>query len=105
MIAKHTPGPWVSTISDNDGGTCFDVYHNADDAQIDVAYLPIGKTYVSEVLAVQEANAKLIAAAPDLLKALQYLVTEIGQTIGYSRLDSRAIAAVAAIAKATGVTA
>lgn len=48
------------------------------------------------------ANARLLAAAPDLLESLQALMGDHGGSIGVSRTDPRALTALAAIAKATG---
>ena len=58
---QHTPGPWFQespdTVSDSNGGLVAAVYPGAPRAsQID-------------------ANARLIAAAPELLEALQRLLT------------------------------
>lgn len=94
MTTKHTPGPW----------------HNFG-RQRNVAGLPhsaVGaKTLLARVYseaygddAQETANARLIAAAPDLLEALRWIVlrTEEG---GYP--DGRCLEeARAAIARATG---
>lgn len=101
MSAKHTPGPWIGTgpsfgdplprytteimtVDERDGeghvSICEMPFHHHDDEN--------------------EANARLIAAAPDLLEALkiarQMIVTD-GTPIGWSvhRFDE-------VIAKATG---
>jgi hypothetical protein len=55
-MSKHTPGPWVAT------------YYPDDHAMIDgVIYVSAGDACVSH------ANARLIAAAPDLLEALEFV--------------------------------
>lgn len=86
--AKHTPGPWCVAIEDNtpviknaDG---FHITHTIDDA----GYESTGKTMFD--------NARLIAAAPELLEALEDLVNNgIGtQAVNRAR---------AAIAKARSV--
>jgi hypothetical protein len=59
MNTQHTPGPW-QTVPDNMGG--FDVW-GADDFWV--------ANMRSRAMPVQQANAKLIAAAPELLAALQ----------------------------------
>lgn len=93
---KHTPGPWHSTgryvgsghakmniceCSDNSG-----CWSNAPEAV---------------------ANARLIAAAPELLEAIEPFahatLLHTGQVIGLTREDFER--AIAAIAKATGETA
>ncbi len=92
-MSKHTPGPWFAK---REGFST--VYVEAR----------IGGGWVQEVAACgpteagqeqQEANARLIAAAPELLEALQSVLN--------SCLDSQGLAdaykqARAAIAKATG---
>ena len=66
MTAKHTPGQWA--------------YHNTPTPFIHVAAggLPICQIYTStahgQSMGEQFANARLIAAAPELLAALQALV-------------------------------
>lgn len=55
--SKHTPGPW-SAAFDGHGGM-----------SIDSSSCQIG--YVSRGAGRQEANASLIAAAPDLIEALE----------------------------------
>lgn len=66
MSAKHTPGPWeackVGDYGDYDG-RCLVVL--GDDMRVAVA---LGEDKTAK------ANARLIAAAPDLLDALQDLV-------------------------------
>ncbi len=63
METKHTPGPWA--------------YHNTPTPFIHVAAggLPICQIYTStahgQSMGEQFANARLIAAAPELLEALQ----------------------------------
>ncbi len=69
---KHTPGPWVwvkddsgypvTDLKSEDGGIVMQVYesHGGGD-------MP------------NKANARLIAAAPDLLEALQVIVTDCSQ--------------------------
>lgn len=56
METKHTPGPWVARL-EKDGWV---VAHNTYDC---VAYI--------RTLTVADANAALIAAAPELLEACQ----------------------------------
>lgn len=78
MSTKHTPGPWTVTVNgikSPDGHIVF----------FDKSGGP------------HESDAKLIAAAPDLLAALDEMVN----TGGWMASDPRAIAARAAIAKAT----
>lgn len=65
METKHTPGPWVSrtdTVETNDGRTICDVRHAG--------------TWATD------ANARLIAAAPELLAALRMYVEGHGTVTG-----------------------
>lgn len=62
MLIKHTPGPWKLRETPND---C-DFTHEIDG---------IACIYAGNGLAT--ANAKLIAAAPELLEALQAVIADI----------------------------
>ena len=91
MSAEHTPGPWVVYDDSNNGKT----------NRIEIAAR--GKTVARIYHSVPEEdlpNARLIAAAPDLLEALQYMVNAC-PAIDPSGEDAHAHAR-AAIAKATG---
>lgn len=98
MSAKHTPGPWsvyapqfgFSAITEPDGKLIFG--------------LAAGNAKERRGEAECAANARLIAAAPDMLEALERIVK-----VGIHEIhDWRAVAlrmqetALAAIAKATG---
>lgn len=72
-MSKHTPGPWTFSRWDQWGDTRFYVAQ-AEGAPYtpnysDAATL-IAETISTERVQIQEANASLIAAAPDLLNAL-----------------------------------
>ncbi len=89
----HTPGPWKCDLSDDHGG----VYSIAgpDDE------------YGAATLELSEENARLIAAAPDLLTALKALVLEVElkdnpSDEGASEHCEQMDAARSAIAKAEG---
>ena len=86
---KHTPGPWKNTN-----------YQTHPNFQV----LDNGNAFVAE--ASTEANARLIAAAPELLEALSKLVLHVGHysSMPHAHPDAaRDMAnARAAIAKATG---
>lgn len=105
--AKHTPGPWAFSRSDDFGDARFYVAQQ-DGAPYtsnysDVATL-IAETVSGERVSIQEANARLIAAAPELLEALQEMV-EFFQPNAWGSSTNRSDAlakASAAIAKATG---
>ncbi|WCX74845.1 hypothetical protein KK211_17905 [Pseudomonas aeruginosa] len=94
-MSKHTPGPWTVDFIDGVDG----VFAECDKriCQVDeVDIVGWNARFRDE----SEANAKLIAAAPDLLEALQQAVTSM-QDSGYPN-DSVVIrAARQAITKAT----
>lgn len=87
MEAKHTPGPWRAMP---DGAIQRD------------APMPMGGAVVAytrhAAIATQAANARLIAAAPDMLTALQTIALHIPS------LDAQGVRELcdAAIAQATG---
>jgi hypothetical protein len=80
-MSKHTPGPWefshtwVQTVDKKTPIANFNFYAST------------------------EANARLIAAAPELLEALRNIISDIEPTDPNDRLW---VGARAAIAKATG---
>ena len=73
---KHTPGPWEVQIGiDPTGFACYFIGR-------------ISRPFISR--AEEEANARLIAAAPDLLEALEYAYSLIVGDLGDRRyLGSR----------------
>ena len=85
--ASHTPGPWIVFTSEDDWG-CDTFVGTLTDTLFDVRPGK-GPSW-------QDANARLIAAAPDLLAALIALEHEYGPTTLRH--------AAAAIAKAKGQT-
>lgn len=94
MTTKHTPGPWG----------CKDTSNHSHDYRLskkDGSTLPVHAPHNDH--AEQRANAKLIAAAPDLLAALQELVgCENDMTINAYKYRERAFAAArVVIAQAT----
>jgi hypothetical protein len=105
MSMKHTPGPWRSIIDDTGGQwsgwpLCITA-ENEDDRSV----VRTGGQWPYEWDAATSqreavANARLIAAAPDLLEALESLVANLaeGDFISETRIDT----ARAAITKATG---
>lgn len=103
MSTEHTPGPWVSVVYPP--GSCLD-----EDGQDLCAYIDSADTgqsvahvFCEQDLSLRDANARLIAAAPDLLGALKQLRSWQG---GKTRLrrDEKVLLQIAnaAIAKATG---
>ncbi len=81
--AKHTPGPW----------------QYLPESQENCAAIVAKTAFVCEFFCgPAEANARLIAAAPDLLNAVRFLLSNHDNRISRPDRD----AAYAAIAKATG---
>ena len=74
MQAKHTKGPWkVGRISD---AGAFVVESSA--GRICIVNFTKGKPLETEGILQEKANAKLIAAAPDLLEACKAMTGLIG---------------------------
>jgi hypothetical protein len=101
-MSRHTPGPWAYSRWDQFGDTRFYVAQ-AEGAPYtpdysDVATL-IAETVSDERVQIQEANARLIAAAPELLEAL---VDVMFRHVPFSDKSPYAEKARAVIAKATG---
>jgi hypothetical protein len=104
MEAKqgHTPGPW--SFSDNtnmaSGKTHYTVYSNDDGySRLVICDTPYVKNFKHH-----EANARLIAAAPELLEALEDVTDQmesIMRVSGFSYDGGPLNAARAAIRKAT----
>ena len=101
---KHTPGPWRveedttlvwGNCSFGDDGTLNEVGKPVAEAQGERGWARTGRDRMPE--GEREANARLIAAAPDLLEALQYVMSAHGE-----QLTDAFAQANAAIAKATG---
>ena len=64
-MSGHTPGPWLATqpAKPTHAGACISILSADDDTEI------IARIYVADEKA--QANATLIAAAPDLLETLK----------------------------------
>jgi len=70
MSTKHTPGPWIYLY---DGSGDFSVY-GVDGAEVGTAWSKDAHFMGNgEASYRNEANARLIAAAPELLEALEVL--------------------------------
>lgn len=110
MDAKHTPGPWVYAEDEGAPGDpstrprittvawCCDFVIGLP------SDIPGGNYRDGDPSGDPEADAKLIAAAPDLLAALQLLEDDYAAMLkgnGISEPNTRLLAARAAIAKAT----
>lgn len=91
----HTPGPW--SLEDRDDGASGYVLRGADVEFIE--YIERSR-WMNEIAdPEQEANARLIAAAPELLDRLENLIIAID--MGWD-LDGVIDAARAAVARAKG---
>ncbi len=89
-MSKHTPGPWVSRNNRVfRGGKC--ICSNVNAAS------PTPQN-IEEDVAMSIANARLIAAAPELLEALQVCIEQITALCSADDVPDQARAA---IAKAT----
>jgi len=110
--AKHTPGPWKAKGDDGKYDNRKNTWRIEDDRKLFSVAAPItlrdGKVIAFAVhskngydsnLPGLEANARLIAAAPDLLEALEVCVTQI---IALCSRDDVPDHAFAALAKAKG---
>ena len=93
MSSKHTPGPWTQGTS-NTGQSCvwLDGHTEPEDT------MGPDNTWID---CVTGANARLIAAAPELLEALQNIIESVDKG-NAAILCPLAAAARSAITKATG---
>lgn len=114
-MQKHTPGPWIVNEADN-GGEVANIF--SDNPEHDGAYVcavwsdesATGNDgadeetpqYVTDAEA--NANAALIAAAPDMLEALRDMLAEVAPDDGVRAMPSHSTIAAArfALAKAEG---
>lgn len=93
---KGTPGPWVASKTDRSIGPV-----SRDDDQSYGMILPVAWVEFYVEPGCHQANANLIAAAPDLLAALQLIISYHDD--GNCELHSEDVAlARAAISKALG---
>lgn len=98
MGAKHTDGPWAFECGDHSHRYVH--VTDADDRTVHYKYAAAGPNEAAR----DEANARLIASAPDLLEALKRMV-EIDDdevVMDTASVKERLSAARAAIARATG---
>ena len=91
MHAKHTPGPWSTMTCEGEHGQ-FIVFSKTDETTDGGE--PIGK----KPIALSVANARLIAAAPDLLAALKTCMQFLSVPNDHYAFDQ----ALAALVKAEG---
>jgi len=96
-MSAHTPGPW------RDIGGCGHVFAEVDwdDQSVDRVIVMSQLASVDTSRKTWEANARLIAAAPELLEALKEIIAAADGD-GWNQLDASFATARAAIAKAEG---
>lgn len=98
-VKTHSPGPW-KVVKIEDSGDDWSVAATGN--------LVIETNHIkSDELGTEEADARLIAAAPDLLAALQGMLEDDGPHVSLAKQrehwDARMDAARTAVAKATEV--
>jgi hypothetical protein len=95
--SKHTPGPW-KIATDKDGNLIHGVVTN------ETHIASVGGDYQTDEL--RQANTRLIAAAPDMLEALERIAHIEANRIGVSTWKDLASESIdiarAAVAKAKG---
>lgn len=95
---KHTPGPWVVKPDlDENGLGSFGICKDGDSTLA----VTCGRV-TPRLIEKARANAQLIAAAPDLLQALEYLLDFVYSRIDWMEYDHAEMVAV--IRKAKGET-
>ena len=92
---KWTPGPWRINKEDDWGGV--EITSESRVGMIEIAMLAV--TFRGNIGKEQRANARLIAAAPELYEALDAMLTRFGH---HSNVDIKRAAD--ALAKARGET-
>lgn len=102
-MTEHTPGPWEPTFNPKRDNTevcsIMDMGGDPDTGYVADVY----RNYVGSKIPESEyqANARLIAAAPELLEALEAMLDERGALCREPENEAETIA-LAAIAKAKG---
>lgn len=103
-MSKHTPGPWLLTTSGSEVEGVNVTFHIRSDERVSIAsgqsqeHLPDSGIHEEECI----ANANLIAAAPDLLAALEEAIDMIDIDSNISISSPMAIRWKEAVAKARG---
>ena len=88
---QHTQGSWAisdTSIKDGSGGFISDIHApNQDNPSLENGTDPtVATTWYRAIEGEEEANARLIASAPDLLKALKDLLASL-ENIDWEHLD------------------
>lgn len=103
MTTKHTPGPWYVGSGTYEGRNIYSVASVTDDEGF--TYQPIVASAEDDGIKCWDANARLIAAAPDLLEALQVMVRDYTASHadgGSLEMQPAILQASQAIARSTG---
>ena len=104
MTTKHTPGPWYVGSGTYEGRNIYSVASVTDDDGF--TYQPIVASAEDDGIDCWDANARLIAAAPDLLEALRGMFAMWRSVCRAQCWEpehlAESVRAQAAIAKATG---
>ena len=98
-MSKHTPGPWQTDQAEHDA-PYQDIRIHAGKGSICSVW--IDDAPLHDYNAEQRANARLIAAAPELLEALRTAVDHLEGMPDQEDVAACVVKARAAIAKATG---
>lgn len=97
-VLKHTPGPWEVDINKT-GIVRASKYVRIEQVfEVDNFISPLGE---GEIIRQGEANAKLIAAAPDMLRELTNLVSYCNAIGGQFEYSQELKNAISTIKKAT----
>jgi hypothetical protein len=107
----HTPGPWAvferPPANEIFGPAAASFVHCGPDVRDDTGFDLIARAYTRDGLNERQANARLIAAAPDLLAALETFVSKYVEMVNSGdagfwdpETEPKVIAARAALAKA-----
>lgn len=99
-MTMHTPGPWA--VVEHDHAICIQTESPSKTKYGAARYAAIGGFDRNDRAQLEEAraNARLIAAAPDLLESLREMVDLVGMAIPFDGPQQRK--ARKAIARATG---
>jgi hypothetical protein len=105
MSTQHTPGPWIENVVPTSAGSAITI--QSADHRIAIIYVDGIRKGIDDELPrsiENRANARLIAAAPDLLGALQNMLAQYNTVhgIGDMEMQSAIDFARKTIAKATG---
>jgi hypothetical protein len=100
MTTQHTPGPWTFNLTTGVIRSISEEFPNCRQPVIcDLRRWPSGDTTY-----IDSANAHLIAAAPELLEALQAALEALRGSAGFDEINNAKKQVKAAIAKATSTT-